>query len=359
MSSNNSKKEKLRDELRTQLEGYRKRNAEVFGRNEKSHSSGYRDLGLLALSSFLALLMVVGTAAVFMWGPPRHFPVGTVVRVEEGQTLREVAQHLSARNVIRFPALFIASVRYAHGGDESVVAGDYFFSQRRNLFSVARAVATGDYGLVPHAVRVPEGASVTQMADLLEQELDSFDSEEFVRLGLPLEGYLFPDTYYFLPNVSERHVIETMNNNFREKIAEISEEIELSGHSLHEVVTMASIIEKEAENSDRARRTISGVLWKRISVDMPLQVDAVFPYIIGRNTFELTLEDLKVDSPYNTYRYKGLPPGPIANPGLASLKAAIDPIESDFLFYLADLNGRTHFAETFEEHKWNKRRYLD
>lgn len=354
-----SRKEKMRSELRAYIEGYRNKKEDLFGRPEKAHSNNFQELTLLAISSLIALLMIVGTAAVFMWGPPRYFPVGTVVHVEEGQTLREVADYLASRNVIRFPKLFIATVRYKYGGDDSVVAGDYFFSERQTLFTIAQKVTSGEYGLVPQMITVPEGASVQQMSELFEQELLSFDAEEFVRLGLPLEGYLFPDTYHFLPNVSARHVIETMNDNFRKKIAEIGEEIEASGHSLHEVVTMASIIEKESENNDRARRTISGVLWRRIEVDMPLQVDAVFPYIIGRNTFDLTLEDLKVDSPYNTYRYKGLPPGPITNPGLASLRAAVDPIETDYLFYLADLNGRTHFAETFEEHKWNKRQYLD
>ncbi|MEX0935116.1 MAG: endolytic transglycosylase MltG [Candidatus Paceibacterota bacterium] len=353
-----SRKEKLRDELRIYTDRYKEERNRLFEGVEDIQRS-FSDMTLLVVSSLIAILMIIGAAATFMWGPPRHFPVGTIVHIEEGGTLGEVAAQLEDRNVIRSTGLFVASVRYLYNGDDSVVAGDYFFSQRHTLFSVAEKITSGDYGLDPLAVTIPEGASVREMANILEGKLDSFNKNVFIGLALSLEGYLFPDTYHFLPNTSERRAIEVMNENFKKKIAELDDEIETSGYDLHEIVTMASIIEKESENNEQARRTISGVLWKRIEMGMPLQVDAVFPYIIGRNTFELSLEDLKVDSPYNTYRYPGLPPGPISNPGLASIEAALNPIKTEYLFYLADLNGRTHFAETFEEHKWNKARYLD
>jgi len=148
-----------------------------------------------------------------------------------------------------------------------------------------------------------------------------------------------------------------MENNFNVKISEIQDKIEKSKKSLKDVIIMASILEKEG-NSFESNKIIAGILWKRIEIGMPLQVDAVFPYIIGKNTYELTLEDLKVDSKYNTYLHKGLPPGPISNPGIYSILATLEPIKTDNLYYLSDKNGTMHYATNFEQHKKNKELYL-
>ena len=120
---------------------------------------------------------------------------------------------------------------------------------------------------------------------------------------------------------------------------------------------MASIIEREAITPE-ARRIVSGILWKRIKMGMPLQVDATFAYVNGKNTYELTAEDLHIDSKYNTYEYKGLPPGPICNPGLDSIIATIEPTATPYLYYLSEKNGTMHYAKTFEEHKMNKVKYM-
>ena len=121
---------------------------------------------------------------------------------------------------------------------------------------------------------------------------------------------------------------------------------------------MASLIEEETRTQEE-RPTVAGILWKRLDIDMPLQVDATFSYINGKNTFELTLDDIADDtSPYNTYAHKGLPPGPISNPGLDSIVAALYPKENPYLYYLADLSGTTHYSRTFDEHKEKKFRYL-
>jgi len=121
---------------------------------------------------------------------------------------------------------------------------------------------------------------------------------------------------------------------------------------------MASLLEEEARALE-TRRIIAGILWNRIKLGMLLQVDAVFPYIIGKNTYEVTLDELQVDSPYNTYKYPGLPVGPISNPGLSAIKASVTPIESKYLFYLSDKAGRMYYAENFEKHKENRIMYLN
>ena len=137
----------------------------------------------------------------------------------------------------------------------------------------------------------------------------------------------------------------------------MQEALKKSGKTLREVVIMASLLEKEAAKTED-RRMVAGILWKRISIGMPLQVDAVFPYIIGKNTFDLTRADLKVDSPYNTYKYKGLPVGPIANPGLDSMVAAMTPVKSNYIFYLTDMQSKFHFSVTYAQHLANQKKYL-
>jgi UPF0755 protein len=169
---------------------------------------------------------------------------------------------------------------------------------------------------------------------------------------------MFPDTYFFRPGQSTEAILSVFENNFSVKLLKAQKAIAASGHSLDEILTMASILEKEASKT-QDRQKIAGVLWHRIDVGMPLQVDSVFPYILGKNTFQLTLEDLKYDSPYNTYKYKGLPPGPINNPGLDSIIAAATPEKSKYVFFLSDRQGNFHYSVTYTGHLANKRKYLD
>jgi len=287
---------------------------------------------------------------------PSKFPVGVMISVPSGSTLNEIALSFKDKHIIRSAVAFKILV-FFRSGQGGAIAGDYFFTRPRNVFHLTRIVTNGEYGLIPLSITVPEGSTAVDMAIIYERYLGGFDAERFVELALPYEGYLFPDTYFFLPNVGEEEIIRTMKENFFIRIGEIEEEINHSGKTLEELVIMASLLEKEARTLD-TRKMISGLLWHRIEIDMPLQVDAVFPYILGKNTFEVTLADLKIDSPYNTYKYKGLPLGPIANPGISSLKAAADPTENEYIFYLSDMNGNMHYSKTYAEHKHKKATYL-
>lgn len=306
--------------------------------------------GGLFLACFLAVYFGVLLA-------PDDFARGTLVDIKEGMTLSEIADALQKENVIRSPFLFKGAVVLLSGSTKAV-SGNYFFNSRPTFFGVARRLANGFYGLAPLKLTIPEGANVFEIAWLAEKKLTEFDSVEFLRLAEKDEGYLFPDTYHFLPDATAETVHRAMRKNFQEKIRPLEEAIKKSGHELHEILTMASLLEEEARETD-TRRLIAGILWRRLDIGMPLQVDATFSYINGKNTFELTLDDLADDtSLYNTYAYKGLPPGPITNPGLDSLVAAIYPKENPYLFYLADLRGTTHYSRDFEEHKEKKFKYL-
>jgi UPF0755 protein len=276
--------------------------------------------------------------------------------VPEGESLQDIATTLYQDGVIRSPLMFRALV-VVRGHEKSVHAGDYLFKEPLDIFSVARALSIGQYGLEPARIRIPEGATTKQMAIIFSSQLQRFNPDAFLAQAGPQEGYLFPDTYFFLPNASENTVIEAMRQNFDQKIATIQPQIASSTHSLQDVVVMASILEREAYNT-QDRRMISGVLWNRIARGMPLQVDAAFSYTLGKGTFQLTMKDLITPSPYNTYINKGLPPTAIGSPSLDSLTAAVTPIKSNYLYFLADSHGVTHYCPTYACQLANKARYF-
>src|SRR3989344_2038767 len=307
------------------------------------------------------ILIAFGSIAlisyVFLIAPPQSFPVGNLVGGPEGATAVEVGEMLQAQHVVQEAEAFRVAIILL-GRDRGVRAGDYLFKEPRDLFSVARAITTGAFGLEPIRIRIPEGATTREMAKVYAAQLQRFDAEKFLEKAQPEEGFLFPDTYFFLPNATEDIVVKAMRQNFDTNIAQLAGEIETFGKPITEVVIMASILEKEAfDYGDR--RMIAGVLWRRVKINMPLQVDAAFLYSLGRSTFTLTKEDLQnKEDPYNTYIHKGLPPGAIGSPSLSSLKAAVTPIDQGYLFYLADGNHVTHYSKTYEEHLRKKALYL-
>lgn len=307
------------------------------------------------------ILLALGASVLYIYlnfvRPPDNFPLNQLVTIEEGTTLRDVSMELEKNSVVRSALAFRIAVTIT-GHEHDVHAGDYLFKEPRDFFSVARAIVIGAYGLEPMRIRIPEGATTKEMAMIFGGSLLRFNSGKFIEEAGPLEGFLFPDTYYFFPNVPENIVIETMKQNFDAQMPAIQDKINAFGKPLQDVVTMASLLEREARIT-RDRRMIAGVLWNRLNKGMLLQVDAAFLYTLGKGTFQLTTKDLTTDSPYNTYRNPGLPPGPIGSPGIDSIVAAVTPIKHDYLYYLADKNGVTHYSKTYAEHLRYKRKYID
>jgi UPF0755 protein len=324
---------------------------------EKSKLLGfYRRNKELIVKLVMGFLLALFFFYLIFLRPPSDFPTHKIIHIKDGATLEEIASSLNSKKVIRSPSLFKA-LAFVSGNQKRLLAGDYFFNRKLNVLMVLNRFSKGEYGITPTKVIFQEGVTIAEIGKILKLEFEDFEEAEFLRLAEGKEGFLFPDTYKFLPNVGPRQVIFDMEQNFNKKINPLLAEIEESGHTLNEVIIMASLLEKEARTKE-SREMISGILWKRISIGMRLQVDAVFPYIIGKNTFQLTLKDLNFDSPYNTYKYEGLPFGPIANPGLSAIEATLRPVESNYLFYLSDKAGNMHYAEDFEGHKKNKARYL-
>lgn len=306
-----------------------------------------------------ALLLLVLAVLYGLLLAPSAGAENQLVKIKKGTTLEEAASLLKEKDLINSANVFILIAR-VYRDDGTIVAGEYSFSTPQNLVTIAKRLTEGDFELEPIRVRVQEGMSAEEITKLLAKSLPDFDAEAFYALATKKEGRLFPDTYFFLPGQEPELVVSAMEDNFNEHIREVSVSAAITafGKPLNEVLTMASILEKEASET-QDRRIIAGILWRRIEKGMKLQVDAVFPYINGKNTFTLTKADLLVDSPYNTYVYKGLPPGPIGSPSIDAIMAAVSPVTTSYVYYLSDMTGQTHYSTTYEQHLAKKAKYLD
>lgn len=307
------------------------------------------------LAIVLGLIFLCATISFYML-PPALFAKGSMVTVENGASLEKVSQMLKKENIIRSENIFKLCTRVS-GGKKPLIAGQYLFDKPIPVCAVSARLVRGVSGIPAIRVTIPEGYSNKDIATLLEKSFPRFDKEVFLDRARSLEGYLFPDTYFLPTALVAEGAIRIMNENFEKKIEPWKGAIENSGRSLRDIVIMASILEREA-TTEGDKAMVSGILWKRIEKGMPLQVDATFMYLIGKKSSELTLDDLKMKSAYNTYVNKGLPAGPIANPGIVAIRASIQPAESSYLYYLSDNDGKMHYAKTFEEHKANKAKYL-
>lgn len=292
----------------------------------------------------------------FAFSTPSDFPTNASIIIEPGQSLTSIVTELDSMHVVR-SGIVLRSAIILLGGERKVTAGLYEFPKAQNVLSIAKRIVRGEYGYTPVKMTIPEGTNVFKIASVVHEKFPHIDEQEFLTLIKPKEGYLFPNTYFFPPKATPDMIISMMSNEFEKELKPLATDIVVSGHSLQEVITMASILEGEVQTKED-RKMVADILWRRIQNGMPLQVDSTFAYINGKTSAELTLKDLKVDSPYNTYVYKGLPPGPISNPGLESIEAAIHPTPNNYLYFLSDKDGITHFARTHEEHVKNKEKHL-
>lgn len=323
-----------------------------------------------ALLGIVLLLLVAGAAASWWYLLVRpdagSVAPGQPVQLEipEGASTVTIAERLSSAGVVANANRFRLEVRRA-GADGRLRAGIYDLQTGMDYEEVIELLRSGP-PIVYVTVTIPEGWVIEEIAERIERDTgipaDEFEQlagagyEEFPRDYLAdvpdgsLEGYLFPKTYRIQEGSSAREVIGMMLDQFEIELAEVDvAAAEARGFSLHELVTMASIIERETRVADE-RVLVSSVIHNRLERGMRLQIDATIEYLLPGTRFRLTYDDLQIDSPYNTYRNEGLPPGPIASPGLASLKAAASPADTDYIYYvLTDPDGSHTFTETYEE----------
>ena len=302
--------------------------------------------------------------------------------VEKGEGLQGIAQNLEEARLIRENFFFIIYV-WSSGKSKSLQAGKYILSPSMAVPDIVNIITAGKTESREIGVTIPEGFTIRQIEERLkifnfqfftssEVEGSIFNSESY-KIGnyedrydflrdapnyANLEGFLFPDTYRFDKEASAEDIIKKMLDNFDKKLAgDLREEIKRQNKTIFNVVIMASMIEREVIKEED-RELVSGILWKRLRIGMPLQVDSTINYITGKNEAGVSLVDTKIDSTYNTYLYKGFPSGPISNPGIDAIKAAIFPKESDFWYYLSTPKGETIFSRTLEEHNLAKAKYL-
>src|SRR3989344_3439321 len=296
---------------------------------------GYRNSLIRKFWPLIPALILFFGLLFWFFSAPGDFPIGAVVRVEQGSSLRSVSAVLEREHIIRSRAAFEFFV-IIFGGEKRIVSADYLFADKLPVWEVALRIRWGTHRLAPVSVTIPEGFDVKQIVDTFALRLTNFNKAEFLLRAADKEGYLFPDTYFFLTDAGEDDVLKSMSDNFNKKIALISEEISSSGKTEKDIIIMSSIIEREAKG-DADRGIISGILWKRIKIGMPLQADAA----------------------PETYKTRGLPDHPIGNPGLKAIKAALHPESSPYLYYLHDKDGNIHYAKSFGEHRQNILKYLN
>jgi UPF0755 protein len=261
------------------------------------------------------------------------------------------------------------------GRAKKLQAGTYLFSSGMSMSKIAKILSQGKIATI--TITIPEGYNLGKVENLINEKFKIKNSklqfkikdykikdfqEEFDFLkNLPtdvlLEGFLFPDTYRIPLQADSREIVRLMLKNFGEKIKPLQSEIEKQGKTLFEIITMASLIEKEVQSLED-KKIVSDILWKRLTIKMPLQVDATITYITGKKTVKISYQELQIENPYNTYKYLGLPPGPIANPGIESIKAAIFPKKTDYWYYLSTPDSKTIFSKTLFEHNLAKAKYL-
>ncbi len=297
----------------------------------------------------VAILLLV---FLFVISAPPEFPINRIITVEKGATLKEVAVKFETEKLVRYPTLFDYLLRYS-GHEKDIKAGKYIFEKRLSLVGLMQRLIKGYHGIPTIKITVPEGSTIKDINRIFgDARFENFEIKD-----KELEGYLFPDTYFFLADNTSADAVTKMTENLKSKTVDLEADIVKSKRNFHQILTMASLLEKEAAKTED-RKIISGILWKRLDKKMLLQVDATLDYVLDKNTYELTTEDLKTNSPYNTYKRLGLPPTPICNPGLNAIRAALYPEQSQYWYYLSDRKGNVYYSKTFAEHVTKKQKYL-
>ncbi len=277
------------------------------------------------------------------------------VFIPPDSSVKDIANILKSHKLILDPVGFEFIVRLK-GVQRNLKSGEYELKNIDNVFGLISVLEKG----VPRKevrVTIPEGFTVYDIANRLKKYGIISDVHKFIEKAKPFEGYLFPDTYFFYVDEDPEKIIKTMTTRFYQVLPKnYTEMVKKKGLNLKEAVILASIVEKEAK-FDKDRALVASVFLNRLKIGMPLQSDATVNYALRNHKVWLSQKDLSIDSPYNTYKYAGLPPGPICNPGLKSLLAVAEAPETDYYYFLTKPNGETVFERTLEEHNRDIKKY--
>ncbi len=267
---------------------------------------------------FLICLLIVTVA--FLVKTPSNFPQKKVIKVDKMLTVEQVGLLLKESHVIQSPLIFKALVF-----KRNIKAGEYYFDTGESVFSIVNRLVVGKSNLPMIRITIPEGSNNEQIGAIIWGKVPNFNAPLFLKKGFALQGRLFPDTYNIPLTADEDFVISLLKNTFDKKVGKVSDE----------AVNMAAILEEEGKNSEN-RKMIADILWRRLRIGMPLQVDVA----------------------KETYKWRGFPARPISNPGLESIQAALNPTANPYLYYISDKDGIFHYAKTYDEHLVNIQKYL-
>lgn len=310
--------------------------------------------------SVLLIVLLVIAAGIYTWWNNGITAVdpndksSKIFLVQQGKGVRELANQLKKEGLIKDPVVFFILVKKL-GLDGKIQAGDFRLSSSMTATEIAQNLT---HGTLDIWVTIPEGKRADEIADILQAKIPSYD--EFWRVRLDAnEGYLFPDTYLIPKDADVDMVIQIMTNNFYTKLDSIG--LSKDTAQLAKIVTIASLIEREAKGNVE-KPIIAGIIKNRLDDGMALQIDATIQYAKGKRDNSwwapVKQEEYKsVQSTYNTYLYPGLPPGPIANPGIDALSAAAEPADTPYVYYLHDKNGVIRYASSYEDHLANQKKY--
>ncbi len=324
----------------------------------KSPKNKITRIVLLTLTSLIICLIAIGTI-LLLW-PQNDIDTKIKVNIPKGSTLAQISDLLADKNIVTNKNIFITATSLM-GYSDKIPAGIFALKNANNNYRIVKQLVRGNPEMIK--VTLLEGWTISQVTQAISESMNlsseilsslCYDEQFIIELGLEeksLEGYLFPDTYLFLESENDpkeilRQIVSEFNEVYKDNLRERTEQI---GFTINEVLTLASIIEGEAI-FDSERAIIASVYHNRLKKRMRLQADPTIQYIIKDGPRRLSLTDLKIDSPYNTYLYRGLPPGPIGNPGKASILAVLYPDENDYLFFVARGDGYHTFTRTIDEH---------
>lgn len=277
--------------------------------------------------------------------------------VNKGEGVREIANHLKTQGLIRDSVVFFLITKQ-RGLDKLIQAGDFRLNASMTTSQIAENLT---HGTLDIWITLPEGLRADEIADILKEKMPKYDNTWRIPLEQN-EGYLFPDTYLLPRGADVNQIISILKNNFQDKYNSIKG-AQITNLTQRQTVIVASIVEREAIfNEDRP--IVASVITNRLSLGMALQMDPTVQYAVGYDPEtkkwwkkDLTVDDLKINSSYNTYLHPGLPAGPISNPGISALKAALNPVNTDYLYYYSDSKGHLHFAKTLQGHQENIKKY--
>lgn len=318
-----------------------------------------------AIKPVLLFLVIVIVFALFVINrienlnqPPGSFPIEQPVVVSQGLDVKSITKLLKDNGVVKSDA-FLYYTLILFFDPANVKASTYLFDEPLTAYEVAKKLTEGDFDTGLIRITHYEGERITQLATRLGEVLPNFVTEDFIKNAevSELEGKLFPETYLVPDTFSADDFLNLLTETFYIEIEPLQAEIEDHPLTLDEILVLASIIEREA-NSPESMKLVSSVLQNRLEIGMALQADASIEYILNKPLKELTPQDLKIDSPYNTYLYTGLPPTPIGNPGLDAITAVLEPTESEYYYYITDEEGEFHYAETYKQHLVNIEKFL-